>query len=238
MYRRLTRALAASLVLATSLSAATPPLAGLTVVELFTSQGCSSCPPANANLAALAASRRDVVPLSFGVTYWDHLGWKDSFASPAFTRRQRAYAAALGHDNVWTPQVVINGKLDVVGGSAAQVDAAIARAGPVGGASLAVDAGSVTIAAGRHRTAPADIWLVRYDPRTLQVPIRAGENNGRTLPHRNVVRSLVRLGGWTGEAQRLALPASVAGLRSVILVQSAGAGPILGVARVDGWAAR
>ncbi len=219
-----------------ALTAALPaaaPAAGLTVVELFTSQGCSSCPPANANLAALAGSRGDVVPLSFGVTYWDKLGWKDSFASPAFTQRQRDYAAALGRDNYGTPQMVINGRTSLVGNNRGQLDAAIARAGTVGGPAIAATAGALSIGAGPRPATPADIWLVRYDPRTIAVPIRAGENEGRTLPHRNVVRTLVRLGSWSGNAQRIALPPAVAGLRSVVLVQAAGLGPILAVARVD-----
>ena len=84
------------------------PAAPLQVVELFQSQGCSSCPPANANVIALAR-RSDILALSWQVTYWDYLGWKDSFAQPAFTERQRRYAQALGHGSVWTPQVVING---------------------------------------------------------------------------------------------------------------------------------
>src|SRR5580698_2329765 len=85
-----------------------------TVVELFQSQGCSSCPPANANVMALS-DRPDVLALSFQVTYWDNLGWKDTFGSPRYTARQWDYARALRHDNVWTPQVVVNGRADVVG---------------------------------------------------------------------------------------------------------------------------
>jgi hypothetical protein len=212
---------------------ASAPAAGLTVVELFTSQGCSSCPPANANLAALAGSRDDVVPLSFGVTYWDKLGWKDSFASPVFTQRQRDYATALRRDGYGTPQMVINGRTSLIGNDRSQLDTAIAGAGPLVGPTIATTANDLSIGAGPRRTAPADIWLVRYDPRTIAVPIRAGENEGRTLPHRNVVRSLTRLGGWSGDAERIALPRPTAGLRSVILVQTARLGPILAAARLD-----
>lgn len=228
--RRLGRALALLAIMA-GLSARAPA-AGLTVVELFTSQGCSSCPPANANLAALAGSRDDVVPLSFGVTYWDQLGWKDSFASPAFTQRQRDYARALGRDNYGTPQMVINGRINLVGNDRAQLDAAIARAGTPGGPVIAASAGVLSIGAGPRPAAPADVWLIRYDPRTIAVPIGAGENGGRTLPHRNVVRSLIRLGGWSGSPLRIAMPPSPAGLRGVVLVQAAGLGPILAVARL------
>ena len=87
------------------------------VLELFQSQGCSSCPPANANLNALAG-RSDVIALSYGVTYWDYLGWTDSFAKPAYTERQRAYGRTLGNPNVYTPQMVLNGRADFVGASA------------------------------------------------------------------------------------------------------------------------
>src|SRR5947207_14307653 len=105
----------AAFVLASLAVAAGPALAApqppLTVVELFQSQGCSSCPPANANVMALSR-RPDVLALSFQVTYWDSLGWKDTFGSPRYTARQWDYARALGHHNVWTPQVVINGPVD------------------------------------------------------------------------------------------------------------------------------
>ncbi len=93
-----------------------------TVVELFQSQGCSSCPPANANVMALS-DRPDLLTLSFGVTYWDELGWKDTFASPKFTARQWDYARGLHHDNVGTPQVVVNGRADVVGQDRSQLEA-------------------------------------------------------------------------------------------------------------------
>jgi hypothetical protein len=94
------------------------------VLELFTSQGCSSCPPANANLARLAG-RADVLALSYGVTYWDRLGWPDTFARPEYTARQRAYQAGLANDNVWTPQIVIDGRTDVVGGRRQEIERAI-----------------------------------------------------------------------------------------------------------------
>src|SRR5579864_3191900 len=98
----------------------------LTVVELFQSQGCSDCPPANANVMALS-SRPDLLTLSFGVTYWDYLGWKDTFASPQYTARQWDYAHALHHAEVYTPQVVVNGRADIVGRDKPQLEALIAR---------------------------------------------------------------------------------------------------------------
>ena len=203
-----------------------------TVVELFQSQGCSSCPPANANLMAFA-DRPDILALSFGVTYWDSLGWKDTFAQPQFTARQSAYAQARGSDQVFTPQVVVNGRADGVGADRHEFEALI-RAGDRGdgGPRLTLEPGAVSISAATAPQAGADVFLVRYDPRVVQVPIQRGENGGKTLPHRNVVRQLVRLGRWTGAAARFTLPAGQdPNLSTAILVQTAGAGPILAAAR-------
>lgn len=230
-----TAALAAT---AAALAAAVPgaaPKGGLdpthpVVVELFQSQGCSSCPPANANLNALAG-RPGVLALSFAVTYWDQLGWKDRFATQANTQRQWDYAKALGHDQVWTPQVIVAGRSDTVGRNAAEIDRLIAAAGP------AKDMPQVTltptraaIAQGAAPRGGADVWLVRYDPRTIEVAIKAGENNGKTLPHRNIVRELVRLGTWTGPAANYVLPAAAPGLSTAVLVQGSKGGPILAAA--------
>jgi len=198
------------------------------VVELFQSQGCSSCPPANANLIALS-QRPDVLALSFGVTYWDNLGWKDTFASPQYTARQWDYARALRHDNVFTPQVVVNGRIDGVGAEPGEIEQLMRRAErPSPGPAVVIGASDVVVGAAPTPGRSADVWLVRYDPRIVQVAIRRGENGGRTLPHRNVVRELVRLGGWNGQSARFSLPAnSDPALRTAILVQTAGAGPIL-----------
>lgn len=200
------------------------------VIELFQSQGCSSCPPANAALNAVAG-RSNLIALSFGVTYWDQLGWKDSFASKANTERQYAYAAALGKKGVYTPQVVINGSRAIVGNGPGELNKAIAATKPVGGApDIARTGETVRIGSGKGR---ATVWLVRYDPQTRNVPIRAGENNGRTLPHRNIVRQLQRLGEWRGTnvSYTLGKPAD-AGLQSVILVQRNGTGPIIAAKKI------
>ena len=165
------------------------------VVELYQSQGCSSCPPADLVVNALA-DRPDVLALSFAVTYWDRLGWKDIFGSPAFTSRQWDYAHAGGRGTVATPQVVVNGRGVVTGNRRADIDAAIARFDRgSGGPAIGGDGRSVTVAGGPGQ---GTVWLVRYDPRTIMVPIRAGENGGRTIPHRNIVRQLTMLGQWTG----------------------------------------
>ncbi|MBR7621176.1 DUF1223 domain-containing protein [Phenylobacterium sp. 20VBR1] len=201
----------------------------LTVVELFTSQGCSSCPPANANLAKLA-DRPDVLALSFGVTYWDQLGWKDTFASKAYTDRQWAYAKGLHHNQVWTPQVVVNGRTDVVGIKLAEIEGAARKAPIVAGPQLSVSDGVLTLSAAKP--AKADVWLVRYDPAIVQVPVKRGENTGKTLPHRNVVREMTRLGAYTGQALTYRLPAGAdPRLKTAILVQAGPGGPILAAAK-------
>lgn len=204
----------------------------LTVVEIFQSQGCSSCPPANANVIALS-DRPDLLTLSFGVTYWDQLGWKDTFASPQYTDRQWDYARAFHRDEVFTPEVVVNGRADVAGQNRSELEALIQRApastnAPV----IAIAHDQVQIGAGNIPVSAADVWLVRYDPRIEQVPIARGENEGRILPHRNVVKQLVRLGSWSGKAREFPVPqASHGGLRDAVLVQEGRGGIIIAAAR-------
>lgn len=200
------------------------------VVELFQSQGCSDCPPAQRNLNTLA-DRPDVLALSFGVTYWDYLGWKDSFASPEFTQRQRDYSARNNNAGVATPQYWINGRTTVLGANPARVAQLIATGGPRGGPDVTVAAGRVVIGGGRAPAGGADVLLVRYDPRTIQVAIRAGENGGRTVPHRDVVRQLTRIGHWNGKPLSIVLPAGDAALRTAVLVQAGRGGPILSAAK-------
>ena len=228
-------ALGAALLAATAMNLpATAAVAGQpVVVELFTSQGCSSCPPANQNLADLA-DRSDVLALSFGVTYWDDLGWKDTFASPQFTARQWDYARSLRHTQVWTPQVVVDGRADTVGQRPSQIEPLIRAAKARQGAGPKIDVASdrVTIAQAASPGAAAQVWLVRYDPRVVQVPVRRGENGGKTLPHRNVVRALVKLGGWSGSATTFAIkPSSDPNLRTAILIQDGPGGAILSAAK-------
>lgn len=210
--------------------AASPALASsLTVVELFQSQGCSSCPPANANVMALS-ERPDLLTLSFGVTYWDQLGWKDTFASPQYTERQWDYARAFHRRNVFTPQVVVNGHADAVGADRGELEDLIRREGVTKGPDIHLTKDTVTIDAAAGLA--AQVWLVRYDPRTVQVPVARGENGGRTLPHRNVVKALVKLGDWDGKSVSYPLPASIdAMLRDAVLVQARSGGVILAAAR-------
>jgi hypothetical protein len=206
--------------------------AGPVVVELYQAQGCSSCPPANANLAA-AADRPDVIALNFAVTYWDSLGWKDTFARSEFTARQWDYAHAFNRSQVFTPEVVVDGRHDGVGADPGDFVRLLGHGGVgTAGPQITLTSVAAILGAGPTPAAPADVWLVRYDPRTLEVPIKAGENNGRTLPHRDIVRELTRIGSWTGAGEALRLPTpSEPQLVTVILVQSPQGGPILAAAR-------
>ena len=202
------------------------------VLELFQSQGCSSCPPANANVNALA-DRPGVLALSFAVTYWDYLGWKDRFARPEFTERQRAYARTGQSDGVYTPQVVINGARAVVGANAATLGKAVKAQGAlIGGPALARDGDVLTIGAGTPKAA-ARVLLVTYDPRVQQVPVKAGENTGKTLPHRNIVIALKDAGSWTGKPLRIALPPLPdPALRRAVLLQQGDGGRLVGALKL------
>ena len=200
------------------------------VLELFQSQGCSSCPPANANVIALSG-RPDLLTLSFEVTYWDNRGWKDTFDSPKFTARQYDYAKGLGHGDVFTPQVVVNGRRDGVGVDPRELRGLlVAGDRGDGGPAVTIGRGAVRISAGAAGRG-ADVWLVRYDPRIIQVAIKRGENGGKTLPHKNIVRELTRLGRWTGPAETLTIsPSADPAWRTAVLVQNPGGGPILAAA--------
>ena len=227
---------AAALFLAVSGAASgAPATQSPVVVELFTSQGCSSCPPANASLSAVS-EQPGVLALSFGVTYWDYLGWKDSFAKPAFTTRQYNYERTLHRATAYTPQMVLNGESDLVGNDLGQLEGAIdaERAAvakrPMGSMpKIDLTADAVEIGAAKAPEDGADVWLVRYDPNTVAVPVARGENGGRTLPHKNVVHELTRLGDWDGSARHFDLPPA-GGLKTAILVQSAYGGEIVAAA--------
>jgi hypothetical protein len=200
-----------------------------TVVELFQSQGCSSCPPANANVLAIA-DRPDILALSWQVTYWDNLGWKDTFGAPAFTARQWDYAHAFKRGEVATPEVVVNGRADVVGNRREELDGLIRRADRgAGGPQVNIAGDDVTVTGPQGH---ATVLLVRYEPRLVQVPIQRGENGGKTLPHKNVVRQVVTLGAWDGGSKSFKIPApATAGLATAVLVQAGPGGPIVAAAR-------
>lgn len=208
-------------------STAIAPPAAPVLVELYQSEGCSSCPPAEAWLNSIA-DRTNVIPLAFEVTYWDYLGWKDKFASPAYTQRQRDFAARSADHEVATPQFWINGQRRVTGANPGAVEAAIAAVRPLAPVPV-VGADGATIARGAAPARPADVWLVRYDPRVVQVPIKAGENEGRTLPHRNLVRELTSLGVWKGAAAHFSFAPATGGLRSAVFLQDGRGGAVLSV---------
>lgn len=204
------------------------PAAGqqpLTVVELFTSQGCSSCPPANANLIKVS-DRKDVLALSFAVTYWDYLGWKDTNGKQEFTDRQVAYEPPLRQPGPYTPQMVFNGTTTTVGFNLDEIERRISEAPPLQGPELAFEDDHVEIGA-LNGAEMADVWLVSFDPKVQSVPVERGENVGTILQHTHVVRELVHLGAWNGERNSFALPAREAQLKIAILVQQPHGGKIL-----------
>lgn len=209
----------------------------LAVIELFTSQGCSSCPPADALLENYA-QRDGVIALSFHVDYWDYLGWQDSFASADFSNRQRQYARVRGDGVVYTPQVVVNGRDQVVGSSNESIEAALGSAKSLADA-VKVQATAkettvnILVEAGKTGTKDADILLAIVQP-SATVEIKTGENAGKTITYQNIVRSLTRIGGWNGAAVTLAQPippwGEVDRASYVVIVQQTNAGPILGAA--------
>jgi len=203
-----------------------------TVVELFQSQGCSSCPPAEANVAAVS-DRTDVLALAFEVDYWDRLGWKDTFSKAAWTARQYAYAHAMAHDGVYTPQVVVNGRVEGDGLEPGGL-ADLMQRGERGasGPTVGFAGDAVAVGAGAAPVGGAEVWLARYIPRTVEVAIPRGENAGHTLPYKDVVREMVLIGHWHGEATTFALPrGSDPSLAEAAIVQAVGAGPILAATR-------
>lgn len=204
------------------------------IVELFTSQGCSSCPPADAIVADLARRRPDLLPLTFHVTYWNSLGWQDPFSFVGATERQRRYVAASVSPNVYTPAMVVEGQRDVVGSDRAAVEAALARAkkelttaAPVT-VTRAGTALTITVGAG---SGGGKVVLLGFD-RQHQTPVGRGENGGRTLLEANIVRSISVAGTWTGQALRLeaAIPA---GEEAAVIVQAED-GRVLGAGRLAG----
>ena len=206
-------------------SAGTRPV----VVELFTSQGCSSCPPADALLGELA-QRSDVLALGFHISYWDGLGWKDPFSSQSSTDRQRTYARLLGRGQVYTPQIVVEGKSEMVGSNRNAVLAAVRDAAPRADAPItfAADRGLVTVGAGNGN---GTVLLVRYAKRRT-TPVASGENARRTLEDVNAVEALTNLGNWDGSPITFGIDPPDAGKGLALLVQ-APYGHILGAAALQ-----
>ena len=205
------------------------------LVELFTAQGCSACPDANKFIAELA-DRPGVVALTFPVDYWDYLGWQDTFALPEFTARQRAYQARFKLKEIYTPEAIVAGAREAPGSDREKVEELIddaakrAQRGPRmwvqrKGTRIALGAASVP-------RGGLEVWLVRYDPTRREVKVDRGENRGRTVVHRNIVRELIRLGTWSGEARGYAVPAPKSeDLKSVVILQAPKGGRVWSLAR-------
>ena len=227
--RQFLTALAVTGILSTNPAAAESPV----VVELFTSQGCSSCPPADAFLHDLA-KRDDVIALALHVDYWDYIGWKDIFAKPEYTARQHAYAQAANATTVYTPQMVINGKDHVVGSRPMQVmdivQAHRANGSPV---DVSLTRNGDTVQINARGNAPGDyvVQLVRYTPQQA-VAIRRGENAGRDLNYAHIVNAWDVIADWNGAAP-LRMSASVTGGDPVVvIIQETRNGPIVGAAEL------
>jgi hypothetical protein len=201
------------------------------VVELFTSQGCSSCPPADRFLSDLSDTRADVLPLAFHVTYWNQLGWKDPFSLDAADARQAQYVQRF-RDFAYTPEMVIDGKAEVVGSNRIAASSAIDQARSTGATAATVSAargdGSVSVSIGSG-SGRARVLLVGYDARHVTA-IGRGENAGHTLTESNIVRGFARIGQWSGTALTLRANA-VAGEHLVVLLEAPD-GAIVGAARV------
>jgi hypothetical protein len=210
------------------------------VVELFTSQGCSSCPPADRFLGELAR-RPDVLPLSLNVDYWDYLGWRDTLGSSEFTKRQRDYAQRRGDGQVYTPQIVIDGGRHFVGSKKKEVLKAIGEAEAGGPKTVEMslrehgDETVVEIAAAPEPALRRDstVWVLTVKPR-VSIEIERGENTGRTIDYTNVVRRMMPAGMWNGDALTLKLPRDDLYAGEVkacaALLQVGGVGPIIGAA--------
>jgi hypothetical protein len=206
------------------------------VIELYTSQGCSSCPPADEFLAALAADPR-VVPLALHVDYWDYIGWKDGFAQPQFTKRQKDYARAIGSRTIYTPQMIVGGLDRVEGHRPVQVTSLIdthLRQGPSVALEMDRDGAVLEIRAKALRPLdePVRVQLVRYRP-SETVEIGRGENAGRTVTYYNIVTLWQPLGDWSG-AEPLSITTDVPGPDAVVVIlQAPGPSAIVAAARID-----
>jgi len=218
------------------------------VVELFTSQGCSSCPPADAFLQTLTGDPR-IIPLSLHVDYWDYIGWADSFASPEFTKRQKAYARAAGAKMIYTPQMIVNGIGHAIGSDRTAVERVMEQTRGQSGVlavpvSVRMTGDTITVTlpqatVGLSPEAPATVFLFGVSSRQ-PVEITRGENRGQTVTYRNVVRSHANLGEWTGAARTFTVSrrdlVSPECERLAVLVQAGTPrrpGAVVGAAMVD-----
>ena len=180
------------------------------VVELFTSQGCSSCPPADKILGELARDP-SVIALSMPIDYWDYLGWKDTLADSRFSARQKAYSHMRGDRDVYTPQVIVNGSANVIGSDRAGIEGAIKHTGKTDGVmsvpvtmTLSGKQINVSVAAS-HGPAHGEIWICSVS-KSVPISIGRGENRGREVVYTNVVRNLLKVGDWNGSSGSWSVP--------------------------------
>ena len=215
------------------------------VLELFTSQGCSSCPPADALMEQFAA-RKDVIALSLPVDYWDYLGWKDTLANPKFSARQKYYAKERGDGRVYTPQMMVSGRAHAVGSSAEQIEAAIQATEKqfaearipvkvkIDGKRIVIETGAAPAGSANRE---ATLWLAMVH-RESSIKIERGENRGKTVKYVNVVRELNPIGMWSGKASTHEISreavAEAGNEICVVLLQVGKAGPIIGAAKTEG----
>ncbi len=230
--KRLLRVFAACWLVASPVLAENAPV----VVELFTSQGCSSCPPADEFMQVLA-ERDDVIALSVHVDYWDYIGWKDEFADPKHAERQRAYATLAGRRSVYTPEMIVNGVSDILGAKPMAVATAIeahksqARAVAI---TVSRSGRSVSIQAVvlQNGLGPMTVQMVGYQPQRV-AKITRGENAGKTIPYVNVAQDWQVITSWDGLAP-LDIKVEASGAHPVVvLIQADTHGPILAAARAE-----
>lgn len=213
----------------TEATAASAPV----LVELFTSQGCSSCPPAD-RLAGTLANQPGVEVVSLNVDYWDYLGWRDTLASPAHTKRQMDYAHVRGDTDVYTPQMVINGQAHVVGSNVSAVKSAIANARPALVLNISATENDIKIDMPKGDAGNATLWVMSIAP-AVNVKIGRGENVGSTITYHKVVRKLSNVATWNGASSTITMPRKgiLAGdCRSCIAVLQKGlVGPVIGIGK-------
>lgn len=199
------------------------------LVEMFVSQSCSSCPPANALLQQLAATDKGILPLSLNVTYWNNLGWQDTDSSKEATDRQFWYAGLAGNADVYTPEAVVDGTRQLVGSDRAKLTAAIraARDDPAGNVPMSISGGAMLNLDVGAGGGTGQIFIMGYDSHH-STPVRAGENGGTVVSEINVVRSIISLGGWLGVEEKFTLPHPAG--EHVALVLQAKDGAVLGLA--------
>jgi hypothetical protein len=220
----------AALVITAGATARSEPRA---VIELFTSQGCSSCPPADKLLSEL---RNDstLLTLSLPIDYWDYLGWKDTLALPGHAARQRAYSQVRGDREIYTPQVVVNGLAQALGSDRGEIEKAVAQSRKSAAAPLRVPIRvaiananvTVTLPSGSGDDAAGELWLCPLS-RSVAVGIGRGENHGRTIAYTNVVRRWVKLGNWSGKSETFTVPVDAirtAGIDEVAILLQGGSG--------------